>query len=107
MQRKEHDFLWVLAYFYLRHDRPAKAAALYAVLDALAPGDAVIMKSLAAAWLDDGTHDKALAVLDRLDALGETDATTHLLRGRALTLGGRPAEAADAINRFLSARSPA
>lgn len=107
MERRERDFLWVLAYFYLHHERPAKAAALYAVLDIMTPGDATIMKSLATAWIECEQPEKALAVLDRIDALGKADATTHLLRGRALAQCGRADEAAAAMDRFLSSQAPA
>lgn len=107
MERRQRDFLWVLAYFYLFHGRPAKAAALYAVLDVLAPGDPVVTKSLATALLESGQYDKSLAVLDRLAALGEADESVLLLRARALAAGGHADEAADAVDRFYAAKSSA
>lgn len=107
MERRQRDFLWLLAYFYLFHGRPAKAAALYAVLDVLEPGNPVVMKSLAAALLESGQHERSLAVLDRLSALGEDDDSALLLRARALAAGGHADEAVDAVNRFYAAKSSA
>lgn len=107
MEQTQHELLWVLAYFHLRHDQPAKAAALYGVLDILEPGHPIIMKSLAAACLDSGDIDRSLAVLDRLEALGEGGATGHLLRGKALAAKGQDDAAAAAIELFYAARNPA
>lgn len=104
MDGTQQGFLWVLAYFHMRHKQPAKAATLYGVLDVLEPGNPVIMKSLAAAHMESSANDLALAVLDRLEALGEADATTHLLRGKALAAVGQAEAAARAIERFYAAR---
>lgn len=107
MERSHTDLLAVLAYFYLRHDRPAKAAVLYRVLDALAPGDGATMTGLAAALVWSGRGDEAMAVLDRLDASGGAGASVHLLRSQALELAGRADAAAVALDRYLAARGPA
>lgn len=104
---RHRDFLAVLGYFYLRHDRPAKAAALFAVLDIMAPGDPVVMKSRALALVGAGRAAEALGVLDRLEALGEGGASVHLIRAQALTAAGRAEEAEAAVGRFLAARPAA
>jgi len=104
VERRFRDFLAILGYFNLQHGRPAKAAALFALLDVVTPGDPLIMKSLAAALVDAGQHEKALSVLDRLVSLGEETPAVHLLRAKALAAAGRTAQSQQAIEKYLAAR---
>ncbi|WP_142848250.1 M48 family metallopeptidase [Telmatospirillum sp. J64-1] len=105
MERPYHEFLAVLGYFYLQHERPQKAAVLFGIVDVLKPGNPVTMKSLALSLVEADRAEEGLAVLDRLSALGVADATTHLLRAKALAKLGRPEQLAAAVETFLAARA--
>lgn len=107
MERSHRDLLSLLAFFYLRHERPEKARVLYALLDVLAPGDVATMKGLTLALIQAGKADRALAVIERLEARDDGGASVHLLRGQALRATGRTDEAGAAIARYLAVRDTA
>lgn len=107
MERGQRDLLSILAYFYLCHDRPEKAAVLYALLDVVAPDDPPTLKGQAVALMQDGKPDQALAVLDRLSSLGSGGASMHLLRSQALRATGDIVAAEAAFDLYLAARASA
>lgn len=98
----ERDFLTVLGYFYLQHDRPEKAGVLFAALDALCPDCPDTLKLLAHAHIRSGKAEAALTILDRLARAGEDGTALHLMRAQALTALGRESEAREIVRRHLS-----
>jgi type III secretion protein Y len=90
------DLLHVLGYVYLRHGQGARAAVLLMVAGRAAPERRGIQRTLAAALIAAGLGDRAIAVLDHIEA-AEPDAASHpmmrLMRARALLLQGRSDEA--------------
>ena len=98
------ELIDLLAYIYLQHNRPDKAAVLLAARDLLAPGNARTLLALAVARLRSGQPQRALEALDRLALLGAMDASFHLVRAQALHALERTSEAAAAMRAYLEQR---
>lgn len=101
----QKDLLQILAYSYQRNGRAEQAGILFAALHALDPDDSFVAKSLACAHVRGGKPEQALLILDRLLDGGDSSALTHLMRGQALGLLGRIAEAARAMRFYVAARA--
>ena len=90
------DLLHCLGYIYLRHGQGARATVLLMVAAREAPDRVGILRTLSAALIAAGLGERALAVLDQIEAM-EPDSATHrmmrLMRARALLLQGRKEEA--------------
>ncbi|MHA3904760.1 type III secretion apparatus assembly chaperone SctY [Castellaniella sp. WN] len=95
----------LLSYVYLRHDRPEKAAALLAALDALGLADARLRISLALAQLRSGKPETALGTLDRVALQGGLTGAFHLVRAQTLVALGREDEAEAAMRIYVSLRA--
>lgn len=91
------EFMDLLAYIYLQHGLPDKAAVLLSARDLLAPDHARALLTLALAWVRSAKPRKALEVLERLAVLGAMDAQFHLVRAQALQALERHDEAASAM----------
>jgi len=101
----QKDLLRILGYSYQRNGRVEQAAIIFAALHALDPDDGFVARSLACAYVRSGKPEQALMLLDRLLDQGDASALTHLLRGQALGLLGRIAEAARAMRFYVAARA--
>ncbi len=101
------ELMDLLAYLFLQHQRPDKAAVLLAARDLLAPGDTRTLLALALARLRAGQPQRALDTLDRLALLGAIDAPFHLVRAQALHALDRAPEAAAAMRAYLAQREAA
>jgi predicted Zn-dependent protease len=107
MTAESQAFLALLGYVYLQNARPDKAAALYAALDRIAPGQPKMLRALAVAQVGAGKAQRALDTLDRLAMAGGVDAAFHLLRAQALGALGRIDEAQAAMRSYLEMRGAA
>jgi predicted Zn-dependent protease len=105
MNQQEQTLLNLLGYVFLQSARPEKAAVVLAALDALAPGQAAVIRALVLAQLRSDKPERALASLDRLAMAGGVDAAFHLLRGQALVALGRPEEASVAMQNYVHMRN--
>lgn len=94
-------FMDLLAYIYLQHGLPDKAAVLLSARDLLAPDDRRALLTLAVAWMRSAKPRKALEVLERLAILGAMDAHFHLVRAQTLQALERPDEAASAMRAYV------
>ena len=92
----------LLAYIYLQHGRPDKAAVLLIARNLLVPDDSRVLLSLALAQVRAAKPTQALQTLERLALLGAMDATFHLVRAQALQALEQSAEAASAMRAHLS-----
>lgn len=101
-QREEVEFMDLLAYIYLQHGLPDKAAVLLRARDLVAPGEPRTLLGLALAQLRSDKPAKALQTLERLAMLGAMDAEFHLVRAQALQSLDRPDEAASAMRAHLA-----
>ena len=95
------EFIDLLAYIYLQHGLPDKAAVLLSARDLLAPDDPRALLTLALAWVRSAKPGKALEVLERLAILGAMDAQFHLVRAQALQAFDRADEAASAMRAYI------
>lgn len=97
--------LAVLAHAHRAQGDGARAALLYAAIDHLHPGDAAVLRGLAAAELAAQRPAQALSTLERLALRPDgIDTAFHLLRAQALVALDRRDEAAAAMRAALAAR---
>ena len=99
------EFMDVLAYIYLEHGLPDKAAVLLAARDLLAPDAARVLLTWSLALVRSGKPERALQTLERLVMLGATGAQVHLVRAQALPALEQPVEAASAMRAHLAMRA--
>ena len=104
VSEQEKNVVQLLAYAYLQNARPEKAAVLLAALDAVAPGQRKVLRTLALAQVRCGQPQLALDTLDRVAIAGGIDAAFHLLRARALAACERRIEAGAAMAAFQAMR---
>ncbi len=96
------EFMDLLAYIYLQHGLPDKAAVLLSARDLLVPDDARALLTLALALVRSAKPGKALETLERLAMLGAMRAEFHLVRAQALQALERHAEAASAMRAYVA-----
>jgi len=99
------DALRVLGFLYLRLGLAAKAARLFQALAVLAPQDGQAALSLAAATLEDGRPEEALAILEKppLAAMAARETPARLLKARVLWRLGRHEETYKIMDQHLAA----
>jgi tetratricopeptide (TPR) repeat protein len=102
MTPAQRDTLHRLVFDYLRHGQNHRALAL-ALLLASRGGDAVALRAVAVAFLAVGRPDRAIDILDRLEAEEAPAAARHLLRSRALHQLGEIEAARRAFRNYLDA----
>ncbi|WP_315124564.1 hypothetical protein [Comamonas antarctica] len=95
------EFMDLLAYIYLQHGLPDKAAVLLTARELLAPDHPRTLLTLALAWVRSAKPGKALEVLERLAILGAMGAQFHLVRAQALQALDRTDEAASAMRAYI------
>jgi tetratricopeptide (TPR) repeat protein len=104
LDRDQFDTLRVLGFLYLRLGLAPKAARLFQALSALDPQNLQTALSLAAATLDDGRPEEALALLERAPlANAAAWAPARLLKARALWRLGRHEETYKIMDQHLAA----
>lgn len=96
------EFMDLLAYIYLQHGFPDKAAVLLSARDLLAPDDARVLLSLALAQVRSAKPSKALQTLERVAMLGAMGPEFHLIRAQALQALARHPEAASAMRAYIA-----
>lgn len=96
------EFMDLLAYLYLQHGLPDKAAVLLSARDRLVPDNVRVLLSLALAQLRSAKPAKALQTLERVAMRGATGAEFHLIRAQALQALQREPEAASAMRAYVA-----
>lgn len=96
------EFMDVLAYIYLEHGLPDKAAVLLSARDLLAPDDARVLLTWSLALVRSGKPERGLQTLERMAMLGAMSAEFHLVRAQALQALDRQAEAASAMRAYVA-----
>jgi len=110
MTPRQREFTTLLAWFFLQHGQPEKAAVLLRAALRLLPEVPEFLKALAVAELQRGDAGAALAAAERYAAAGQDrgpDSPIQLVRARALLQLGRAAEAREAFRRLLEAQGAA
>lgn len=98
------QLLHALGHIYDNHGQSKRALVFQLIASRLQPDNRHILRSLACTFLNDGAADKALSVIFRLRALGETDPVLDLLQGRALWRMGSHVEARHMFQQFVERR---
>lgn len=96
------EFMDLLAYIYLQHGLPDKAAVLLLARDLLVPDEPRVLLTLALAQVRSAKPEKALQTLERLAILGAMSIDFHLVRAQALQALQRHAEAASAMRAYVA-----
>ena len=99
------ELLHALGHLYARHSQPKRGLVLLLIAARLAPNDEGVLRTLAEAFLRSRSPQAAAEVIDRLQALGDTNQPMlDLLRSRALWLAGNESEAKRMFRKFLEHR---
>jgi predicted RNA polymerase sigma factor len=104
MNDSQKEFLEILIYLFLRHNKFDEAFALSLVLAEYFPEDSLVNLSLAFAALKSNTPDMALQALQAAEALPkskELDKLFFVLKSKILWALGRDVEARSAYTHFL------
>lgn len=108
MTQRQREFTALLAWFFLQHGQPDKAAILLRGALRLLPDAAEFLKALAVAELLRGDAGAALAAAERYAVAGQDrspGSPIQLVRARALLQLGRAAEARQTFRRLLDAQN--
>lgn len=106
--RDAADLLHALGFLYAQHGQERRGLALLLIAARVAPDDPGVLRSLAAAFVETGAGDRALAAIDRVAELeGGVSRTLALLRCRALWASGQRIEARQAFRDYVTVRNAA
>lgn len=102
------DLLHALGYLYARHGQERRGLAMLLIASQVAEDDIGVLKTLATTFISIDSGSRALAALDRIEALGGEDAATlTLLRSRALWATGETEEARRVFRSYVESRGQA
>jgi type III secretion protein Y len=101
------DLLHSLGYLYARHGQERRGLVLLLIASQVAEDDVGVLKTLAATFIAMGQGRRALAALDRVEALGGDEPTLELLRSRAFWAEGEDVEARRAFRGYVDSRRTA
>jgi type III secretion protein Y len=95
--------LHAVGYLYGHHGQTKRALVLLLIAARLAPHDVGVLRTLAYAFLMDGSPHRAIAVIDQLRSMrGGEHPVLDLLASRALWACGRENEARRAYRAYVS-----
>ena len=96
------QLLHVLGHLYSQHGQTERGIVLLLIAARLASENADVWRTLAHAFLADGTPERAIVAIGRLRQMSETDdPALDLLLSRALWASGRRIEARRCFRDFL------
>jgi type III secretion protein Y len=96
------QLLHAVGYTYGRHGQTRRAIAMLLVAARLTPDNVGVLRTLAHAFLLDGSPQRAMAVIEQLRSMQDADhPALDLLASRALWACGRKIEARRALRQYL------
>ena len=98
------QLLHALGHIYANHGQTKRGLVLQLIASRLEPENKAVLRTLAYTFLNDGSPERALAVIARLRSLNEDDPSLDLLHSRALWDAGYEIEARRAFRDFLDRR---
>lgn len=101
LSSRQQDLLLLTGWLHLQYGHPDRACTLLAALLQLHPEHQAGRRTLLVAQLKLGKGEEALAHVEQLMGLGETDGPLWLCRSRACQLMGRLDEASFAYQHYL------
>jgi type III secretion protein Y len=107
--RNHCDLLLALGWLYLRSGHHRRGLVLVLLARHAAPDDPAVARTLAWAFVVNGSGEEALAILDGIapPPSAAADPPLRLLRSRALWLAGRAEEARRCFAEFVALKAAA
>lgn len=99
------ELMHALGYIYMRSGQKARGLVFLLIANRIEPEDPGILRSLAAALIENGAGARALGALDKLAAL-DGDPSSHLLRARAFWVMDDKPQAYRCFRDYLQLRGP-
>jgi type III secretion protein Y len=102
------ELLHGLGYVYSRHGQTKRALVMQLIAARITPNDPGVLRTLAHTFMLDGAPDRAIAIIQRLEAMdGADDPALQLLKSRVLWAAGRQAESREAFRLYRERRQAA
>lgn len=98
------ELLHALGYIYMHSGQKGRGLVFLLIANRINPDDPDILRTLAAALIENGAGERALGALERLAAT-DSDPSTQLLRARAFWLLGDKTQAYRCFRDYLELRS--
>jgi len=98
------ELLHALGYIYMRSGQKGRGLVFLLIANRIDPDDPGILRTLAAALIENGAGERALGALERLAAI-DSDPSAQLLRARAFWVLGEKTEAHRCFRDYLELRS--
>lgn len=98
------ELLHALGYIYMRSGQKGRGLVFLLIANRIDPEDPGILRSLAAALIENGAGERALGALERLMAVDD-DPAAHLLRARAFWILDDKPQAYRCFRDYLQLRS--
>lgn len=99
------ELLHALGYIYMRSGQKGRGLVFLLIANRIDPDDPGILRTLAAALIENGAGERALGALERLMEI-DGDPSTYLLRARAFWILNDKAQAYRCFHDYLQLRSP-
>lgn len=99
------ELMHALGYIYMRSGQKGRGLVFLLIANRIEPEDPGILRSLAAALIENGAGERALGALDRLMEV-DTDPSSHLLRARAFWVLEDKPQAYRCFRDYLHLRGP-
>lgn len=101
------EFLHGLGYIYCRAGQPDRGIVFLLLASKIAPHDTAVLNSLATVFVETQAANRALAAIDRIEALeGEISSNLQLLKSRALWMRGEHDRARQTFRDYVKGRTP-
>jgi tetratricopeptide (TPR) repeat protein len=98
------ELLHALGYIYMRSGQKGRGLVFLLIANRIEPEDPGILRSLAAALIENGAGERALGALERLMEVDD-DPSAHLLRARAFWILDDKPQAYRCFRDYLQLRS--
>jgi Flp pilus assembly protein TadD len=98
------ELLHALGYIYMRSGQKGRGLVFLLIANRIEPEDPGILRSLAAALIENGAGERALGALERLMEVDD-DPSAHLLRARAFWILDDKPQAYRSFRDYLQLRS--
>ncbi len=99
------ELMHALGYIYMRSGQKGRGLVFLLIANRIEPEDPGILRSLAAALIENGAGERALGALDRLMEI-DGDPSSHLLRARAFWVLEDKPQAYRCFRDYLHLRGP-
>ncbi|MDP9837199.1 type III secretion protein Y [Neorhizobium huautlense] len=99
------ELMHALGYIYMRSGQKGRGLVFLLIANRIEPEDPGILRSLAAALIENGAGERALGALDRLMEV-DADPSSHLLRARAFWVLDDKPQAYRCFRDYLQLRGP-